>query len=31
MIRRVWIAAAGVLALAAAAPAFAQGYPNPTI
>ncbi|MDB5953620.1 tripartite tricarboxylate transporter substrate binding protein BugE [Ramlibacter sp.] len=31
MIRRVWIAAAGVLALAAAAPAFAQGYPNKTI
>ncbi len=31
MIRRVWIAAAGVLALAAAAPALAQGYPNRTI
>jgi len=31
MIRRVWIAAAGVLALAATAPSFAQGYPNKTI
>ena len=31
MIRRVWIAAAGVLALAATAPAFAQGYPNKSI
>ncbi|HEY0420327.1 MAG TPA: tripartite tricarboxylate transporter substrate-binding protein, partial [Acetobacteraceae bacterium] len=31
MIRRVWIAAAGVLALAATAPAFAQGYPTRTI